>query len=81
MAPIASALRVLLQLSGQVIIMSEVGSHLFTVDNIYSGYIWPDLIADTDTSSHIYLFNTGIPFFFLFQPSLTLPHMRGFHIR
>ena len=46
MAPTASALRVLLQLSGQVIIMSEVSSHLFTVDNIYSGYIWPHLIAD-----------------------------------
>lgn len=54
MAPTASALRVLLQLSGQVIIMSEVSSHLYTVDNIYSGYIWPDLIGDTDTPSHIY---------------------------
>lgn len=34
--------------------MSEVSPHLFTVDNIYSGYIWPHLIADPDTSSRIY---------------------------
>lgn len=46
MAPTASALRVFTMTFWLGIIMSEVSPHLFTVDNIYSGYIWPHLIAD-----------------------------------